>query len=198
MIIYTDIKRYDNLSFADYQLMDPLSNSYLKHEVNGEPRTFEANASMKIGSLVDGILTAPDTVNMRDEFYQIAKDFAHNIKMEFGMLIKEFNKQVSFTANAWTAGCMLKVKGRPDFCIEKFVVTDLKITKSTDIMGLIKYMRYEDQVWHYCKLARAPQGYLMVYSIPLRKTHIIKVDVSKETNTFYQGKIMRLGNYKSQ
>lgn len=196
MIVYKDIKRYDNLEFSEYLKLGGFSNSFLKGETNGEAKQIDITDNMRIGSLVDGILTEPSKVDFNNPLYDYAKDIAAELKRSLGGIIDNMQKQVSFTAIASFEGFELPVTGRLDFLIERQAVVDLKITKSKHVGNLIQYMGYTNQLWNYCKMANVANSYLIVYSIPEKRCHIVKVSHDMLYNEFWASKILKFGNVK--
>lgn len=195
-IEYYNIKRYDNVDFAEYLKMPGYSNSWLKQERNGVVSDFKMTDNIKRGSLVDSILTEPHKVDMSHPLYSEARNIASTIKSTFGDLINSFQKQVSFTSDVRCGEFVMASKGRLDFLIENIAVIDLKCTQSKNLKDVIYYMKYPEQMWHYCKMAKVDKAYLMMYSIPMKKTEIIKVDCSSDTNDFWEGKIQKFGRVK--
>lgn len=194
MITYTNIKRYDNLSFEDYLNLDGYSHSFLRHETNGVAHQIEVTEKMKLGSLVDAILTEPHTVNMADPMYNSARNIAFAIKSNYAHILPQFQKQVSYTAEIEYKGFRMLVKGRLDYVIPKVALLDAKVTSAPNFEALITYMGYDNQMWHYARLAEAKSAYLMPYSVPKKTTKIIKIDVSAPVNEFWAEKILKFGN----
>lgn len=196
MITYSNIQRYDNMDFGDYLNLPGLSHSFLKKEVNGVTAAFDKTPAMELGSLVDGILTSPKSVDFKHELYDAAKNIASKIKSRFGEVIESFEKQSSFTANMEFSGFMMPSKGRLDYLLPKHAIIDLKVTSSKDIPSLISFMGYDNQLWHYARLAGVRRAYLMVYSKPLKDTSIISCDVTDQNNAFWESKILKFGKVK--
>jgi len=65
MITYHSITRYDNLHWEDYIKLPGYSFSWLKRENSGYVSEFKPTDKMKLGSLVDALLTSPETVTAR-------------------------------------------------------------------------------------------------------------------------------------
>lgn len=192
MIEYKNIKRFDNLSFEDYMKLPGYSYSFLRSERNGIAPDIEVTNKMRLGSLVDGILTSPETVNMSDDLYSNAKTIASEIKLAFGSCLIFFKTQVSYTGEAQFKDYKIITKGRLDFLLEKHALIDLKITESKGIKALVDYMSYRNQIWHYCKLSNVKKAYLIIHSIPLKKSQIIEVSIS-DYNDFWASKILKFG-----
>lgn len=193
MIQYQDIFRFDNRDFKEYLSFDGYSHSGLKNNTTGVKEAITITDNIRIGSLVDGILTDPGTVKMTDPLYPFAKDLAFEIKSYFGQYIKVLKSQVSYVATMKMGEFEMRVKGRLDFLLENIATLDIKITKSKDVDALIKFMGYENQLWHYSKMALTPQAYLIIYSIPLKRVIVKSVDVSSNTNEFWTSKILDFG-----
>ena len=173
--------------------MPGYSQSFLKSERNGISPEIEITNNIRLGKLVDGILTEPATVNMSDELYPAAKEVVYHIKKFFGFALPYFKTQVSFTADANFNGFTLKTKSRLDFLLEKQMVLDLKVTMSKDFKGIIDWMGYNNQVWHYSKSAGVPKGFLLMHSVPLKKTELFAVPGIGSSNQFWENKIIKFG-----
>ncbi|MEY4767706.1 MAG: hypothetical protein RL637_345 [Pseudomonadota bacterium] len=192
MINYSEITRYQSDDFGAYLKAPGYSHSYLKQEINGILPEFNVTENVRIGKIVDAIITG-EPVNMSDELYPYCRDIAGAIKANYGSLIDAFEKQVNYMGKAEYNRFTMPVKGRLDFLLPKNAAIDLKVTKSKDIKSLIKYMGYENQLWNYCKLAGVKKAFLMVYSIPLKKTQLIQLDCSNTYNEFWAEKILKFG-----
>lgn len=193
MIIYSDIKRYEDVPFGEYLNLPGYSHSFLKREVNGVSEHIETTENMRLGSMVDAILTEPSKVNMTSDMYRAGRDIAARIKAEFGRLIARFKKQVSYAGVLEYESFEMPVKGRLDFLLPGHAVIDLKVTKSKDINSLIKIFGYENQIWNYAKLAGVDKAYLMIYSLPLKQTQVHYFDCSQNINEFWANKILKFG-----
>jgi hypothetical protein len=196
MLTYKNIQRHDDIDFKDYLKIGGYSHSWLKHQKNGICPPMYVTDNMKVGSLVDNILTEPKKADMSSPFYPGCKDIAFRIKENFGDMIKAFQKQISYTADIQHKEWVMKTTGRLDFLLPKHCVVDLKCTQSKDVKALIAFMGYENQVWHYCKMAGVEKAYLMVYSIPNKKTEIFYLDCSSNFNQFWANKVMDFGSVK--
>lgn len=193
MITYTDIKRYESLPFEEYLKLEGHSHSQLKREVNGISPVFDMTYNIRIGSLVDAILTDPSKADMTSYLYPIARDIAGLIAKEFGPAIQHFQKQISFTGMVNYMNFKMPVTGRTDFILPQNAVIDLKVTKTKEVRSVIKYMGYENQLWHYSKLAQVNTAYIMIYSIPKKTTEIIYIDCSDTYNEFWAEKTLKFG-----
>lgn len=198
MIHYSNIKRYDDVDFNSYLNYRGFSHSYLKSLSNvGVAREFVMSDKIMLGSLVDGILTQPDKVDMSDKQYAVAKDIAAFIRAKFPF-IDHFDKQPSYTATMKMYDFEMPIKGRLDYLLKDKCVIDLKVTQTKCIVpgqatALIQHMGYNNQLWHYARLANVKDAYLIVHSVPARKTHLIKVDVSATINDFWANQILNHG-----
>jgi hypothetical protein len=193
MIQYTDIVRYDNLSFEDYLKLNGHSHSFLKANIQGVRKFIDVTDNMRVGSMVDAILTEPAKADMSSELYPHCKAIAFELKKMFGDVMMACKKQISYTANATFNGLSIPTTGRLDFLLENAAVIDLKITQSKDVDALIKYMGYENQVWHYSKMAKVSKAYLIMYSVPLKKVIVKFIDASSDMNEFWVNKIIDFG-----
>ena len=182
----------DDMPFQEYLKLEGYSHSFLKYQKNGIVEPKEVTANMQIGTLVDGILCEPETVNMQHELYAPAKAIAYELQKKHGNLIKAFKKQVSYTATMQYNGFQLPVKGRLDFMLEKFAVIDLKVTWSKNAKGLINYMGYNNQLYGYCNMAGLSKGYILIYSVPTKEVNLIEIPVSG-SNQFWENAIMSFG-----
>lgn len=192
MITCTNTQRFEGIAFANYLKIEGYSHSFLKYQKNGIVEPKEVTANMQIGTLVDGILCEPDSVNMAHELYAPAKAIAYELQKKHGNLINAFKKQVSYTATMQYNGFQLPVKGRLDFLIPLHAVVDLKVTWSKDVLALIEYMGYKNQLFAYCKMAGVKKGYIMIHSAPLNKTTIVDIAIP-DTNEFWQEQILNFG-----
>jgi hypothetical protein len=196
MIHYSSIKRYDGLPFEDYLKLEGYSHSFLKREHNGITTELSITDNIRIGKLVDGIITEPETVDMSDSLYPVAKAIAFKITDTFGDLIKHFDKQVSFTADTEYNGFTIPTKVRLDFLLPQHAAIEMKVTMSKNIDSIIKFMGYENQLWHQTKMANVKKGYFLFHSIPLKYTVILSADSSSSINQFWAEKTMLFGRVK--
>jgi len=191
-----NVERLDAVDFDKYLQIDATSNSFLKSEQGGIAPEFIASDKVKLGSMVDGILTEAHTVDMTSEFYRPAKAIAAGIVKEFGLDAWEMlESQVSFVADMEAMGLKMRIKGRLDkFGLGR--VWDLKIThvKGSQIPVLIDFMGYRNQMWLYSKAMRCRKpACLIFYSVPDEKVYYHFVDVSSDENSFFSNKILKFG-----
>lgn len=195
MITTHTVQRITGLAFHDYLKLPQYSHSYLKNERSGFIQSPTVTAKMRLGSLVDGLLTDGD-VDMADPLYPIAKNIAIKLKAEFGWAIGRLHKQVSYTGimryNADRAVFELPVKTRPDFEESKRFIIDLKVTDEVDVDAAIKFLGYENQMFGYGKMADCPVAFLLMYRRKMRDTVLRKIPIG-DANLFWQEKIIKFG-----
>ncbi len=196
IITYSNIIRHDNTPFEDYLKLPGYSHSFCKYNKNGIRVPITVTENMRIGSIVDNILTEPDKANMADPLYPYCKKIAFSIKERFGDLITVFEKQVSFTASIQYGNFIMPTTGRLDFGLKGNAVIDLKVTKSklSAVPTLIEFMGYKNQGYHYCKMYGVDNFYLMVHSIPDNKTEVFFYSMSDNYNTFWANAVMQFGS----
>lgn len=197
MILLTDIQQHHNIPFEHYLKMPGYSTSFLKKEKNGVAADFVKTDKIKVGSLVDSILTEPHKVNMSDKLYPFARDIAFKIKETFGDMFKQMHAQVSFTGTAEHKGFKMPIRGRLDFLLPKLAVIDLKVTYAKNLEDLIKFMRYKEQVYLYSKFAGVTKAYLFIYCVPLKTCTVHFIDCSGH-NDWWSEKIINFGTFNEQ
>lgn len=193
MITYSNIQAYENIPFEDYLKLEGYSHSFLKSNVQGVKKYFDVTDKVRIGSLVDNILTEPAKADMTSPLYPAAKAIAFEIKNIFGDMIQTAQKQMSYTATLELAGLSMKTTGRLDFLIPNFAVIDLKITNEKKVDALIEFMGYNNQLWHYSRLGGVKKAFLLFYVVPLKQVIVRAVDVTNEENGFWINKIIDFG-----
>lgn len=194
MINYSEIKKHDNLEWGSYLSLPGHSYSFLKSERYGLNKPVQETDKMRIGTLVDAIITG-GKIDMASPLYPAARDIASKIVGMFGSMITRFEKQVSYSATMEYQGFKIQTRGRLDFLLPGIAVVDLKVTQAKDVRPIIRHFGYDNQLWHYGKMAGVKKGYLMVHSVPLKKTEIIVIDISSNTNEFFAEKIIKFGTY---
>lgn len=175
--------------------MPGYSQSFLKTEQNGIAPGITITDNMKLGSMVDSILTEPYKVDVKSPFYNPGRQIAVLIKNDFGPFINRFEKQVSYTATACYEGWEMAVRGRLDFGIPNRAVLDLKVTKDTspdNVYSLIKHMGYDNQLYSYCKFYGVKQAYLIIHFVKYKITKLYSIDVTGR-NEFWEDKIIKFG-----
>jgi hypothetical protein len=196
MITCFNVNRIVDLQFNNYLLLPQYSHSYLKNERQGFSQNPTITVKMRLGSLVDGLLTGSE-VDMADKLYPIAKNIAAKLSAEFGWAIKRLYKQVSYTGiMRYDAGRSiifdLPVKTRPDFEEPKTFIIDLKVTDETDVDKAINFLGYKNQMFGYGKMAGCPVAYLLMYRRKMRDTVIRKITIG-DHNEFWKEKIIKFG-----
>lgn len=196
MIEFTNLKRFESKDFGEYLKIKAYSNSFLKREQGGVSPEFIASDKVRLGSMVDEILTEAEIVDMTSKFYPIAKTIAIDISNTFGYDYWNFlESQVAFTVDMSSFGVTMPMKGRLDkFGIGR--VFDLKIThlRGSQLKTLIKYMGYDNQMWLYSKGLKCTEPAVLVfYSVPDRKVYYEFIDVSSDENQFFSDKLLLFG-----
>lgn len=194
MITYSNIIEIGKEDFGAYLARPGFSHSFLKAHKGGEKEYFHVTDNVTIGKIVDIILTGEvDAEIYEHRMYEYCVRIAQQIKDSFGPLLASSRKQIAYTADISAAGLTMPTKGVLDLLIPNFAVIDLKITKSKDVRTLTKFMGYENQLWHYARLANVKRAYLLFYSIPLGKCELIEVDVTSDVNHFWLNAILDFG-----
>lgn len=196
MINFHNILRHDNIPFEDYLKLPGYSTSFLKREVNGVLPDFVSSDKVRVGSLVDSILTSPKDADMSSPLYKEAKAIAFQLREVFGDMLGNMVPQVSYTGSAslQTEGGVftMPIKGRLDLLLPKLAVIDLKVTYATNIPALIDFMKYEKQMWLYCNLSGVKKAYLLIYCVP-KKTctcHYVSCEGDSE---WWEERVLRFG-----
>lgn len=194
VITYSGQVRHD-LNFWEYTKLPGISHSFAKRERHGIATEIATTDKMRIGTLVDGILTSPDEVDFNHALYPVARVFAAKIQQEFPWIFasRELQKQESYTGIASTAGISVEVRGRLDLRIPGVGVIDLKITHERNARSVIDHFGYRNQLWHYAKLAREDRAYILIYSVPGKRVELIPVDCTSSQNEFWEDKILKFG-----
>lgn len=187
------IQQYLNLPFDEYLKLPGRSTSFLKNEKNGVSPVFIKTDKVRVGSLVDAILTSPKEVDMRSELYPIARDIAAEIRLKFGDMFKQMIPQVSYTGIMAHSGISMPVKGRLDFLLPELAVIDLKVTYATNVPELIKFMKYAEQMHLYCGFAGVKKAYLIVYCVPKKICKVHAIDCSGRS-LWWEGKTFEFGS----
>lgn len=189
MITYTNIKK-KVISDAEYFATKAVSYSFAKANSTGIEKQFTITDKMRLGSLVDGLLTGGLVVN--EEHYHLletAKRIASLIKLKAPYLA-DCEKQVSFFADINYGELTMPTKGKLDYLLHGYSVIDLKITSESNINGLIEHFGYQNQLWHYAKLAQVNKAYIAIYSTKTKCFEIKGIDVSGDENEFWRQAII--------
>ena len=205
MLTYTQIKRYDNMPFEQYLALMPqgertYSHSFLKSEISGQSPLFVATERVKLGSLVDAILTSPDTVNPADPQFRVACKIASAIKAHFNKngidITKVLTPQVSYLGKLAYRGLQMNVCGRLDWEIPNRAVLDLKVTAAKtdkEFAKIITYMGYPNQMFNYMGLSGTKVAYIVPYSTKANAClSIIRMEWSYK-NSFWESSVLKFG-----
>lgn len=198
MITVSEIIKYDNMSFDDYQRLEGKSFSFLKRERDGVAPPIKSTTKMQLGTITDTLLTGVGVVDISHEMYPIAKEIAHCIRQKFGSFLSTLEAQVSYSATFEHRGFKLRVKGRPDFFRFKQFIIDLKVCNSSNVDSVIDFLRYPDQQFGYGRMAEVPDAYLLIYrnvkKIPVNDRICIRHIPIAEGNLFWENKILEHGS----
>lgn len=181
MITYSNIHRSQNTPFDKYLEIPGLSHSSLKNIKDGIYKEFVPSDKIKIGKIVDDIRMFGET-DISNPLYPIAKNIAECLRIEIGEnILKSLISQVSYVADMKDElGLGIRIKGRPDWELGRLAVVDLKVTftggikKKEDLIPLINFMGYDNQLWNYGKLGDKKHHYLFIYSTYAKKTFFFK------------------------
>lgn len=164
---WININEYRGIDFKQYLNLKGYSYSFLKRQVGGIAPTFEPTVKVHIGSMVDDILTNPESVDVSAEIYPIAREIAKFLIDFVGFnALESMEKQLSITGSIeLNNGLIMPVKGRLDMFAPGRVF-DLKVTdvgiKQLD--ELINFMGYDKQMFNYCNLSSCNDASLIFYS----------------------------------
>lgn len=175
-IDYTNIKRHDNLEFDNYLKLEGLSHSYLKMVRDGIKEDMIVTQKMRLGSLVDDIMTNPKKANMSHENFQKALRISQVINEKFGDNIKFMTPQVSFEGDVTFNGLTIHSTGRLDWLLGRHAVLDLKVTHEAktnlDFINLIEWMGYDNQLRHYGRFAKVRKHFILIYSTKIQDARL--------------------------
>lgn len=196
MLVYSNIKRYDNLPFKDYLQLPGLSHSTVKSMRNGLPQSIAPTEKMRFGSMVDDIISG-EPVDIFSENYRPAQEVANELYRIFPFIDK-FQKQVSFTATIEWNGLAMETKGRPDWLLPNKFHVDLKVTSLSlntkeKRDNYLTHFRYENALFHYAKLAEVPQAYLLSYSRADKKCWLFPPFDCTGSNLFWENALIDNG-----
>ena len=197
MIHYTQIQRHENLPFQNYLELGGYSHSFLKSQKNGITPYFKVTDKVRLGSLVDALLTQDDRFDYADPLSDKAISIASQIKHSLGASYRSLKPQISYTGIANLGAFQMKVTGRLDWEIPKHAVLDLKVTgakSDREFAAYIDHMGYKNQLWNYAKLAGLKRAYILAFSVPANKClSLVSVEVG-DRNEFWESKIMEFGS----
>lgn len=196
MLTYSNITRHLNVPFDKYLNFPGYSFSFLKREVNGVAPEFIGSDKVKLGSLVDAILTQDEKIDYEDPQFNRAMQIAIEIKDKFGTMIKSFVPQVSYTGTMEYKGFKIVSKGRLDWELLKLAVVDLKVTAAKDdkaFKAFIEHMGYGDQLFNYCGLSGTKRAYILPYSTTAKRClSIVNIPIG-DRNEFWEEKVLKFG-----
>lgn len=199
----SQIQQHLSVPFEIYQKLPGLSTSFLKQEINGVKPDFVMTDKVRVGSLVDAILTEPAKADMSSELYPYAKEIAFKLKQKYSDMMSSFVSQVSYTAIAEHQGFKMRVRGRLDYLLPNHAVLDLKVTyadvTNPKVMkNLIEQMKYDEQMFLYCKFAGVTKAYLLFYCVPKKKVmDPIVFDFTSKSSTWWEEKIINHGKVEA-
>ncbi len=194
MVTYTNVKEYKDLPFEQYVKLKGLSHSFLKREKSGIAEHVVVNEKMRLGSMVDAFLTQPDEIDFNSPLFSAGREIAITIKHQFGSVIKHLEPQISYTGTLEFNGFKIESQGRLDWLLRGHAVIDLKVTEATDLKPLIKFMGYDNQMWHYTGFAGVPTSYILAYSTKLKKCLPLIEIPRTQRNEFWEQKILKHGS----
>lgn len=199
MISYNNTIRHENIPFEQYLKLGGFSHSFLKGQKNGISPFFKVTDKVRLGSLVDALLTQDDRFDFSDPLAQHAIKIARNVKDTFGGMISLFKPQISYTSEMQLDAFKMKVTGRLDWELPKQAVIDLKVTgakSDKEFAAYIEHMGYKNQLWHYAKMANVPKAYIIAYSVTSRKClNVVSVPIG-DRNEFWENAVMEFGSVK--
>ena len=196
MITFHSQKLHPALPFDEYLRLPGVSHSFVKYQQNGVVPYKEVTDKMKLGSLVDAILTEPSKVDQNDPQYRAAYRIAAHITQEYGDMIRFLLPQQSYSGVMAMNNMELEVCGRLDWLLPGHAVIDLKVTGAKDdkqFRTLIEYMGYQNQLFNYAGLAGVNRAYILPYStVAKRCLSIVNVPVGGR-NEFWEKAILMHG-----
>lgn len=187
-----------DIPFDQYLNLPGYSYSFLKREVNGTLPAFHSTDKVRIGSIVDDLLTNPEGADVDTELYPIGKKIANFLKDFIGEnALETLGRQLSIKGEIENEGLVMPVKGRLDlFGLGR--VIDLKVTdvREADLNSLTFYMGYDKQMYNYCNLSGVDQATLIFYTKKTDKIILRNLDFSKGNERcfkFWNEKSLKFG-----
>lgn len=193
MITFSNIKRFDNVSFSEYLNVPGYSHSFLKREIQGVSPVFNRTPKVELGSLVDAILTQPDQLDIYSPQLKRAEKIADLINYYFGSSIKHFENQVSIAADMQYNGFTMPFKVRLDWGLKDIAVIDLKVTAESNFKAIIDHMAYDNQLFGQAGAYGVKMTYLLMYSTKTDKCDLIQRPLN--SGEFWKEKIMKFGTF---
>ncbi len=207
MILFENKIRKVGIQFDNYLESPGFSHSSIKMMRNGVQRDFITTDKVRIGKIVDDILTNPKVNHEDNPLYNIARDIADKMIVEYGSLLKYAKYQSSYFGDMidLESGLFIHIKGRPDCEFVKKIIIDYKVTDDAknerDCHKLIEFMGYDNQLWNYGKLADADNHFLFIYSRKAKRTFTIKrltTNLDRDlAENWWTNKILEHGSYRT-
>jgi hypothetical protein len=194
MITVIESRKLVNIPFDEYLKIDAKSNSFLKSQVGGISPNFTPTEKVLKGKMLDAMLT--DEVPENFDFYNEMRILYGVINKHYPQ-VKVFEKQVSYLSTFEYQGFQMNFKGRLDFEFADMVI-DLKYTeeKKSNFRSLIKFIKYDNQVWAYSKAAKKSKAFILM--INNKAEHeLIQIPLT-ESNQFYEEQIINFGTFKNK
>jgi len=164
MITFTNHKVLPEMEFGQYLSSPGYSNSFFKYNINGVMPTIDETPKMRLGSMVDAIITGGKSFPPNSASFQQAKRIAMYMldKMPY---LYQLKKQVGVTATAEYSGFTIHVKSLVDFVLPRIATVEMKVCgiKSKDAEKHIEYMGYDNQCYIERSCANVPKSYLLIY-----------------------------------
>lgn len=166
-----NIQYWRNVPFEQYLTMGGVSFSKAKHE----GATFTPTEKMRLGTQVDAYLNEP--ARFDGDIARI-KPIAGLLMQRLGSIYHKFEKQLTITADFIHDGMVLHYQGRPDWCMIRSLIVDLKISEG--IFYTIDFFGYPDQLSGYAFGAEAKQALILAAHPDVRKkrTDLIRIAIS--------------------
>lgn len=185
-MIITNIKLYENMSFADYLALPGLSYSGTK----GDGTPIVETEKMRFGSLVDCYLFEPAKYN--GDKYTLVKPVAKAVHDILGPIIKHGKPQLVVTCTMIFGGLYVNYKGRIDLFspVGGRIVFDLKCSEIKDLTQAINFFGYNHQLNGYALAAQAPVS--MIISINPKTFHIQKQAIPTRCD-WWENKVLQYG-----
>lgn len=187
---------HENLPVEDYFKLPGFSHSFVKYQQNGVVPYKELTDKMRLGSMVDRILTEPDLIYYHDPLFQRARNIAIELQENYKSVFGSFKSQQSYSGTMCYQDFKLNVCGRVDWKLPVYAVIDLKCTSAKtdkEFRTLIEFMGYKNQLFNYAGLAQVPKAYILPYSTAMNRClSIVEVPVGGN-NIFWQDAIFKFG-----
>ena len=197
MINYKNTTRHENIPFEQYLKLGGYSHSFLKSQKNGITPYFKMTDKIRLGSLVDALLTQDDRFDFSDPQARGAMKIAAQIKDTFGGMIELFKPQISYTSELEYCGLTLRTTGRLDWELPKHAVIDLKVTgakSDKEFAAYIDHMGYKNQLWNYAKMGGFKKAYIVAYSAVAKKClNVVSVPIV-DRNEFWENSVLQFGS----